>query len=272
MDNDFKILSVTKAIEIAIKFKHNWWRGQPLTFGTLIPKIFRNDYYNEFQKALDYKKEFEIIETFKRFSPTLTSNLPDEENRLDLLILMQHHGAPTRLLDWTESVLVGLFFAVSKDMDEDGELWSLFPQELNDKAGINRDFPLKNSKILKFLAGEPCHNDPIELAKELGLKTIPDTPIAFYPTLGFIRMTSQLSTFTIHPKPIEEKSINNLIIDQNKLTRYIIPAKKKMSILDQLMTIGISNRALFQGLDSLSKDIHLEFSNPLRKVWVQPRI
>lgn len=270
MNDDNTIMTVNQAIDIAIKFKHNWWRGQSQEFNTLNPKIFREDSLTDFHNIFDPNKEFEIIEAFKRFSPSLTTKLPKEEDRLDWLILMQHHGTPTRLLDWSESVLVGLFFATSKDLNNNGELWSMYPQELNIKAGIEGNFPFENSRILKFLASQPSHNKPGELAKELKLDKIPDTPIAFYPTLGFIRMTSQLSTFTIHPEPIEGKSIKDLITDQNKLTRYVIPRDKKKIILEQLKTLGISNRTLFQDLESLSKDIIMEFSDPFRKIWKQP--
>ena len=61
MENEIEITSLTEAVEIGLKFNHNWWRGQPRKFGTLIPKIFRNDFYNEIHKEFDPKKEFEII-------------------------------------------------------------------------------------------------------------------------------------------------------------------------------------------------------------------
>lgn len=70
----------------------------------------------------------------------------------------------------------------------------------------------------------------------------------------------------------EGKSINELIPDQKKLAKYIIPSKFKKPIIDQLNILGISNRTLFQDLESSSKDIQLEFSNPLRKLWGQPEI
>ncbi len=268
--DDLKITSVEDAIKVGIKFKHNWWRGQPKTFGTLIPKIFRNPFYIKVVENLDPFKEFEIIETFKRLSPTLNTKLPSHEDRLGWLILMQHYGTPTRLLDWSESILVALFFAVSELNKEDGELWSLYPIELNIKAGIGGIFPLESSPILSFLAGEAGHNDPEKLAENLNLSKIPDKPVAFFPTLGFERMTSQLSVFTIHPKINPSNSIIDLINDKNKLNKYIIPYKEKYEILDDLKTLGISYRTLFQDLESLSKDIILEFSKPLRKLWGQP--
>ena len=48
MDNDLTITSVTEAVEKAIRFKHNWWRGQPQEYNTLIPKIFRKDCFADF--------------------------------------------------------------------------------------------------------------------------------------------------------------------------------------------------------------------------------
>lgn len=49
---------------------------------------------------------------------------------------MQHHGTPTRLLDWTENVLIALYFAVKDSPEVDGEIWTLYPLRLNSKYGF----------------------------------------------------------------------------------------------------------------------------------------
>ena len=50
------------------------------------------------------------------------------------MLTARHHGLPSRLMDWMESPLVGLYFSVEKDSTQDGALWCLLPSSLNKQA------------------------------------------------------------------------------------------------------------------------------------------
>jgi len=220
----------------------------------LTPGIFRSKYDHEFYKSLRPDAESSIIESFKRQAPALTSNLPKPGDHVSWLFLMQHHGAPTRLLDWTKSVLIGLFFAVNQHASEDGELWAIYPPELNKHNGYF-GLPLPRCRILKFLSAEPHHNNPQKLSEEFDLKEIPKYPHAVDPPLHFSRMVAQMSAFTIHPQPMEGHTIPEILPGEDALVRYIIPSGCKKKILSDLAALGITRLTLFPDLDSLSHDI-----------------
>jgi hypothetical protein len=100
------------------KFSSEEWvfRGQEDSDWNLVPSLERA---MEGKLARDgvlwqTDEEFLLLTEFKRRAYHYVSDPPEEDDELEWLALMQHHGAPTRLLDWTKSPYVGLFFAVVK--------------------------------------------------------------------------------------------------------------------------------------------------------------
>ena len=245
-------------IKIGTTLGKNWYRGHSKVFGNLTPRIFRKSQtLTEILFNPIHEIELKTIENFKRYAPSLNITLPDQDNTLGWLFIMQHHDFPTRLLDWTENILVASFFSVSEDKQEDGEIFSLFPWELNKKYNIN-GLPLPRSKILKFLANEPLHTSPVNLSKEIGLKKIPRFPMAFLPPLSLPRITAQMSAFTIHPRPSKANRIENILIDKKQLCRYVIPQSLKNEIELKLSYLGLSYRTIFPDLEGLSKSFKRE--------------
>ncbi|GJM24414.1 MAG: hypothetical protein DHS20C16_08290 [Phycisphaerae bacterium] len=206
---------------------------------------------------------------------------------MDWLILMQHNGVPTRLLDWSESPLVALFFAVSQDEKVDGELWAMFPPSLNTASiGEPVELPKPSNNFLKFLAYEGVGWNSFAALDRLGMSRTPMGPIAFEPPYTHPRMTAQLSTFTIHPNPIlrvlqygmpsvpkryttpqKQKTITESLLSERELVRYEIPAGAKQRIKEGLRCVGITDRTLFMDLDSLGREIRLELASG---VFVEP--
>jgi hypothetical protein len=247
-DGQMEIKSIVDAVNLGIKHTNNFFRGHNTTIKSQpLPRIFRKKY-----------NERSVIRGFMRIAPGLYNDAPMQTEYLYWLFLMQHHGAPTRLLDWSESILTALFFAVynqeKETESEDGEVWEISFLELNKMSGLH--MPPSNHPVLDYLAREPLIDKPLSYAKEIGVKDIPRWPIAIYPPLFWNRMVSQKSTFTIHPKPI---SSEKAFPDEAKLTRYLVRAKNKKKIRRELRLIGIDLYTLFPDLDALSKEIEYQY-------------
>lgn len=262
-----EIREINQIIKVATTLSESWFRGHPEKYGNLTPKIFRSEYIQKI--AVKSDTESSVIAEFKRVAPALTQNTLNQDDHLGWLFLMQHHGTPTRLLDWTENALVALYFAVKNFSEgEDGELWAIHPSSLNEKSYQHYAEANKSNKILQYLADEPYlaispsagnEGKQEELAKKCGLDKIPQYPLALCPTMNFPRMVNQLSTFTIHPTPSilrQKNTILDLLGDNKKyLVRYIIPYDSKLKLIQDLKTLGISRRTLFPDLDGLSQTI-----------------
>jgi len=253
-----KIAKIEEVITIAKVLERHWFRGHPKIYKYLDPRIFRDFYRNQFYQKMRPDCERAVVEEFKLVAPSLYSNIPGKEDDLEWLVLMQHYGVPTRLLDWTESILIALYFAVKDFPKDDGEIWTLYRSVLNKRGSGFRGMPTLKNPFLQYLAKEDNHDKEdkkLEFAKKIGLPGIPKAPVAFYPILNFIRMVVQSSTFTIHPFPKNGNRIEDILEEEKYLFRYVIPAEYKKDLLQNLNSLGVKNYKIFPDLDHFAQDI-----------------
>ena len=107
----------------------SWFRGQANLDWKLVPSLARTAKSSAAEAAL-----------IKRFKQNALTHLPDRPlTEWEWMFQMQHHKLPTRLLDWSESPLVALFFALgdAKHKNKDGAVWCIDPIALNKHANIN---------------------------------------------------------------------------------------------------------------------------------------
>lgn len=212
-----------------------WFRGQSDANWHLLPGLVR---------AAISTSETTLLNRFRQSAALLTDARP--ANSFDWTFLMQHYGVPTRLLDWSESPLVALYFAVEnfeQKPDTDAALWCLWPTLLNRNANIvdkmeGNYIPSFDDQELEGYSTESVRsNHRVELF-----------PVATIATRNNSRIQAQLGTFTIHHNkiiPIEN------VGDKKHIAKYKIPGDARETIRSQLRLLGISRFSLFPELASV---------------------
>lgn len=186
----------------------------------------------------------------------------------DLYALMQHHGLPTRLLDWSESALVALFFALTSEPDSDSDraIWVLNPYELNKATiGFNSLFCpsiLANREISKDINLDKYL--PINLKPGNIDRLIPEKPIAINASQHIRRVSAQKGCFTLHG--FSNNSIDSYLEGTEHcrlVTVKISSQSERMKMINSLASLGIDEEFIYQDLDSLCAKIKRQWHIPL---------
>jgi hypothetical protein len=161
-------------------------------------------------------------------------------NSWDVLFLMQHHGVPTRILDWTESLSTALHFALESATDT-VDLWMLDPYALNSQqANIEGIVDVESMLKVEYfdLFIEPSGN----------IKRPSWEAVAIYPRRQMARLASQHGLFTLHQSRIALETI-----DEPWLTRFCLSGSAVTETARLLKVLGVNDFSLFPDLDGLSR-------------------
>jgi hypothetical protein len=243
-------LSISKTADLLDYLKKDfpkeirWYRGQCNKSWGLLPSLCRMH---------DLKKDFAgteqiLMEKFKQNAVSFLS--PRPTNYWEWLFLMQHFGVKTRLLDWTESPLVALYFAVIEtpsQKDTDAALWVLLPKELNKIANIE---PSSSTKL-----SIPAFEDELIMNRYLPQTIRLDhstkaSPVAAIALRDNPRIHAQQGVFTLTHRNAD--AIQD-ICDPKQCWKYIIPKNKKALIRNELKELNITTLSLFPELQYVAQ-------------------
>jgi len=196
--------------------------------------------------------EEHILRNYIRYSRPHVGT--DPINDWEQLVSAQHHGVPTRLLDWTYSPLVAAFFATRPRDDgteRDRAVWRLDWKMLHEKFELRALSLL--IKDLDELFGKEEHFTPWKLMRRGAQR---DFACLLEPPSLDQRIVAQAAAFTL----CSDKSCAfDAFLDAHglgsTLTKYVIPADEVGRLRDQLDLVGVDERRLFPDLDGVAAAI-----------------
>lgn len=225
-------------VGIASQDSGHFFRGERRSDYQLIPKIGRITKpplpLEKGKIALDLRYPIEVVgepdilERFKAAARPYLTVIPESD--WDWLALAQHHGLPTRLLDWTTNPLVALYFAVCENVDSE---W-LKHEQLNDKS-----YDGAAALYLMRIKHSPLNTKSSEIFKSTGL---------FFSNHITPRISSQGGLFSIQENP-------HTPLQFGHITKFKIPFLARNKLKKQLTLFGITHSFIYPGLDGITKDL-----------------
>lgn len=234
MQTEVVVRQLSEFIELTSQFSDDMiFRGQADKNWQLVPAIARlcgtGSKLNIGKIGGWSRLEEEIMSRFIRHARPHVSTEP--AGMVEWLVIAQHHGLPTRLLDWTQNPLVALYFALSTESSQDSIVWAAHPKSV--------------------------------LSMDIDLASL-DTMQVYFPDNIDPKLTSQKGCFTAQPFPARSAPFTPLQEDArvlqdglHSLTRVLIPAEQdvKQDILCDLANCGIDESGIYPDLFGLSRQI-----------------
>ncbi len=255
-------LESVESAKAELDFRKNeeiFFRGHAQNHYQLLPGLFRN-LDRGIPKNELWDNESDMFYEFRaRAKEVHNGNLTD----WDILFYMQHHGVNTRLLDWSESFGVALYFALINFEKERSTpcIWILNPYKLNETYHHSRDmYAPENLDIVNKQTHERSSYSDFLLYRNpedmIGWKQ----PLAIYPIRRVDRLTTQGGYFTIHGTDV--RPIEKIISPGKKIWKKIeLPASATDSALLFLEQSGINHYTMFPDLDGLSNYLNKKYFN-----------
>jgi hypothetical protein len=237
-----------------------WFRGVSCSEFALLPSLLRG---STREMTVVLERELRLLTRFRQRSlPYWASGYPQTD--WEHLFAMQHHGMPTRLLDWSENLFVALYFALMPTNPHTTEdpahkctpvVWILDPKTWNQRALDHQDGSAHGTSVLTSTDEELRFYAPFDQSSRLMKRY--RTPVALYGTHNSARIVAQRGAFTIAGnewKGMEEFAKAMPKPELGGLDRVLITADVA-SARRELQLLGFTESMIYPDLPGLSREL-----------------
>lgn len=217
-DFDEWVSLVTQKTELAV------FRGQR-KYWPLLPSLSRN---NHPDKILAIERK--LLQSFKKEGKICLHTVPETD--WDWLVVGQHHGLPTRILDWSYIPYVALWFALRKHAHDDSEpeVWVLKPSKDDIIENLQKSRPFQGNRTKLF-------NTDFKIPR-------------IREQDGCFTLFKYIEKSSIGFVPLEENTRLRKRIERIRIAKYAAPI-----ILDQIEKKGIKESIMFPNIDEVARSI-----------------
>uniref|UniRef100_UPI000C34E3CB FRG domain-containing protein n=1 Tax=Psychromonas sp. Urea-02u-13 TaxID=2058326 RepID=UPI000C34E3CB len=183
-----------------------------------------------------------MLQRFKSSAHLYLSHLPQKNDELSWLSLMQHHGAPTRLLDFSFSPYIALYFALESG-NSDAAIYCLNHNSL--KKVDEQYFGEKRAKVYSQLMKGENSSEPVFL-------------FAFEPEFSNQRLIAQQGLFVAsnYVTFSHEGALAEYSIEECDAYKLIISKSLRYKGLRMLHQMNITSATIYPGLDGFCRSLH----------------
>jgi len=222
------------------------FRGQRDAAWRLWPTISRELGNRGVKTQFWTAQEHRIIRIFQRKALHFLDKVPEVVDTPQWMALIQHHGGPTRLLDFTWSPYVAAFFALESRVS-DSPVWAVDASKLGAYA-YGPKFPPRSRPP-----------SPQEVLRMVGMRGRHAVAIG-EPYFKNRRVVAQSGTFAC-PSDITRPVDEILSKKKGVVAKLVLRAKLRRRALRELYRMNITYATLFPDLDGLGRSLHFELEN-----------
>lgn len=233
---------------------------------SLLRTVKKNHILYDYNLADVLYSERASLRTFRSRAHFYLDDLPSEEDAISWLTLMQHHGTPTRLLDFTRSLYVAIYFALI-DTTTDACVWAIQDHWLRDTGSsisVRNGHKRKNDSrygqldSMYRMGNQVINKNSFEDEDDHDEKGV----LMIEPERQIPRLSMQQGIFLM-PMTFDTSFKENLAslqaYEYPTVQKLVIPYKLREHALMHLKSMNVTAETLFPGIDGFAKSlVHLD--------------